>query len=445
MKRFGLVAAAAALLILGGASPLLAGGLIPGDKPLGAFPDSGSLRASLYDKVLAAPRAEVLRLKPSVYENEYGRFRLSTESTKEAFYLILSASRGGDYPVWAQGSWVIKRDMADGRFLQAKVFLRSDPGCFLRIFPSGERSLMDVVLYGAVLNKDVVLPASFDKVIASPLGTLVAWTKDLVDWRLWSPNPADYKGLTAFSSAIRSRLGGLRYADDGGLDAQGRPIFIATGAPQPRLPGLNCSGFAQWVVDGILGPQGIEWLDYNALKETHPELRQAAVDKSLEARYEPFFGLDWTRNLARARAAALGPGRLPGVTENDVDDSPFSLYSASGSALNGGPPYQAFPAYDVDSGYQMRGIKAILYLRAMRDPGAAYLASLSRVDSTGLRRHYHVSLLLPWFDEGGDFRVDVFESAAETSLGAILKRAPGDRIHLVRLAPSPDFDPPRLP
>lgn len=445
MKRTGRLAAAAALLTLGLALPIFGAGRLSQDRPFPGFPDSGKLRASLYAKALAAPRAEVLKAKPTVYENEYGRFRLSTETSADAFYLVLAAARGGDYPIWAQGSWVIKRDLEDGRFLQAKVFLRSDPGCFLRIFPSGGRSLMDVVLYGAVLNKDVILPASLDQVLTSPISAIVAWTEDLVDWDLWSPQAADYAALREFSAAIRSRIGALRYVDDGGLDAQGRPIFIATGKAQPRLPGLNCSGFAQWVVDGILGPQDIPWLDAESLKERHPELRKAAVDPAIDDRYEPFFGLDWTRNLGQARAWALGPGRRPSITENDVADYPFSLYSAAGDPRNGGPPYDSFPAYDVDSGYQMRGLKAILYLRAIRDPGAAYLASLSRVDGTGLRRHYHVSILLPWFDEEGNFRVDVFESAAETSLGAILTRAPRDRVHLVRLAPSPDFDPPQLP
>jgi hypothetical protein len=434
-RCLALVAAAlvAAAPALSAGNPGLANLALPGDLPLARFPDSASLRSRL------------LARKATVHTNEFGSFRLSTVKAGEAFYVLLSARKGGDYPAYSQGSWIIKRSMADGRFLQAKVFLRSDPGCFIRLFPNGDRSLMDVVLYGAVLNKDIPLPVNFDRLLSMPLSTIEAWTEASVDWGLYSPHPGDYRDLLAFSAAIRAHLPGLRYVDDGGLDGQGRPVYIASGKAQPGLPGLNCSGFAQWVVDGLLRPLGEPLLDPRGLAERHPELRKASVDQAIEARYEPFFGLDWTRNLGKAWADAFEPSHRHSAAENDISDSPFALFSASSDAMNGGPPYEDYPAYDPDSGYQMRGLKAMLYVLAMRDPGVAYLASLSRADRSGLRRHYHVAILIPWFDEGGRFRVDVFESAAETSLDAILTRAPRDYVHLVRLVPGLAFEPPIIP
>jgi hypothetical protein len=455
MKRidkalFGFRAAAMTAFLCLAATGLGAAGTptaqsLPGDSGFADFPDSASLRAPLYGSVIAGPRDEVLGRKPAVYTNEYGSWRLSTEKTADAFYLVLSPKRGADYPAFAQGSWIIKRSLADGRFLQAKVFLRSDSGCFIRLYPNGERSLMDIVLYGAVLNRGIPLPVDFDTLVVTPMKTMVAWTEASFDWSLFSPHPGDYSELRAFSKAVRSRLPSLRYADDGGLDGQGRPIFIATGAPQKSSPGLNCSGFAQWVIDGLLSPLGEAPVDPRDMAERHPELRKAGVDPAIEARTDPFFGLDWTRNLGRAWADAYETSHRHSADENDVRISAFALYSSSKDPWNGGPPYDDYPAYDPDSGYQIRGLKALLYVLAMRDPGMAYLASFSRADRTGLRRHYHVAILLPWFDEGGEFRVDVYESDAETSLEAILKRAPLDYVHLVRIAPSRDFDPPALP
>ena len=409
------------------------------------FPDSADLRASLYAESLAGPRDAVLSRKPAVYTNAYGSFRLSAINSGDAFYVILAPGSGGSYPIATQGSWVVKRSLADGRFLQAKVFLRSDAGTFLRIYPSGDRSRMDVVLYGAVLNREVALPAAFEQVLTSSLQDIRAWSSASVDWGLFSPKAEDYDGLCSFESALRARLHGLRYADDGGLDADGKPVFIATGLPQSGKAGLNCSGFAQWVVDGLLSPLGATLPDSGSLSQKHPELRGASVDRAIDARYDPFFGLDWTRNLGLAAAAALDPGHRHSLTENDVSISPFALTSASHDLINGGLPYEAFPAYDVDSGYPMRGLKATLYILAVREPGSAYLASISRIGPSGLRRHYHVALLLPRFDESGNFKVEVFESAAETSLDALLARAPNDYVHLVRLSVSPDFDPPAIP
>lgn len=417
---------------------------LPGDAPLELFPDSASLRAALYDEVLAGPRDSVLARKPQALENEWGRFRLSTTRGGDAFYLVLSAARGKDWPLYSQGSWIIKRSMEDGRFLQAKIFLRSDPGCFVRIYPDGDRCLMDVLLHGAVLNREVPIPTDFDRLLGLPLATLVEWTKAYVDWELFSPRPGDYAGLEAFAAAIRKGLPGLRYADDGGLDAEGKPVFIATGAPMGGSWGLNCSGFAQWVVDGLITPTGGEWPDASILKEKHPELRGASVDPAIDERYDPFFGLDWTRNLGLALAESSSPWRRHVPTENDIRLSAFAQFAPSTDAVNGGPPYEAYPAYDVDSGYPIRGLKAILHILAIREPGEAYLASFSRPDRTGLRRHYHVALLLPRFDDTGIFRVDVFESAAETSLDAILTRAPKDFVHLVAIHPGRDFEPPVL-
>ncbi|MEI6875535.1 MAG: hypothetical protein WCL50_10460, partial [Spirochaetota bacterium] len=98
-----------------------------------------------------------------------------------------------------------------------------------------------------------------------------------------------------------------------------------------------------------------------------------------------------------------------------------------------------------DAGFGTEGLPALLYHLAIKDPGYFYLASVNKQDSDGLRHHYHIAVLLPWFDEGGTFRVDVFESAAETSLIALVARTAGQMFHLVRIRAERDFDPPRLP
>ncbi len=418
---------------------------LPGDAALEAFPDSATLRAALYDGFLSAPREAVLARNARVLSNEWGNFRLSSVRSGDAFYVILAPARGKDFPLYAQGSWIIKRSLDDGRFIQAKVFLRSDPGCFVRIYPAGERSLMDVVLYGAVLNKELPLPVSFDRLLGLPFSDIVSWSGAWVDWSLFSPRGGDYEGITWLSTEIRKRLPSLRYLDDGGLDASASLVFIESGKPQGRYWGLNCSGFAQWFIDGLVAPLGGRPLDYAMLKEKHPELRAASVDQAIDDRHDPFFGLDWTRNLGQAWASITSPARSHSYTENDVRLSPFALFSPSSDAVNGGSSYEAFPQYDVDTGTPIRGLKALLYILAVKDPGEIYLASFSRADRTGLRRHYHVAVLLPWFDEGGTFRVNVFESAAETNLDAVMSRAKTDSVHLVRIHPGRDFDPPVLP
>jgi hypothetical protein len=441
----------------------MGGAAAAGDLPIETFPENADLRSRYWDGFFAAPRDTALSRPASVIRNESGLFRISSLKAGNFFYLIAAAwtkspdKNSPDASLHAQGTWILKRSMKDGKPLQAKVFLRSDPCCFIRIYPAGDRSRMDLVIYGGVINWEVPIPLPFDRVCRLSMADIASWTEDTVDWSLLSPHPGLYNGLRSLSGAIRSRLPGLRYAEDGALDADGNAVFIATGAPQvgPQAnePGLNCSGFAKWVVDGLYRPLTGTWLDPSAMAERHIDLRGSTFSSPWEENLDPFFGLDWTRNLGRAFADAWSPSRKHGLTENDVGISPFALIenpiSASGTGLpNGSTAYETYPAFQSNLGYEVSGLKSLLYILAIKDPGTLYLASFSRLDGSafpGLRRSYHVAILAPYFEEDGAFRVDVFESAAETNLEALMARTRGDYVHLVRIPAGSPFEAPPFP
>ena len=444
------------------AAPAPAAAWAPRDLPLEEFPDAAELRARYWESYFSAPPAAAALRSPLRLDTAAGPFKLFLIEGKDSFYQLLSplgpaakAGAGGraaiapDPPLYAQGTWILKRSRETGAPLQAKVFLRSDPGCFIRIYPDGDRSRLDLVAYGGVLNREVALPLPFAQVFGSPFSSIVAWTGDVVDWELFSPRLGAYAGTRAFAAKLRERMAGLRYAEDGALDAEGRPVYIATGLPQAEPAGLNCSGFAKWVVDGFYRPLTGASLDPRAMAERHAELRGGSLAATYETELDPFFGLDWTRNLARALEDATFPSRRHGLYENDVSWAPFALFAAEAAsgAVNGSSAYEDYPAFDQDLGYEGRGLKALLYVLAIREPGTIYLASLSRKgggELPGLRRHYHVALLVPYFEATGEFRAAVFESAAETSVASLMARSSKDFAHLVRLRLLPDFDPPRF-
>lgn len=246
---------------------------LPGDRSLALFPDSADLRSMYWDGFLAAPRDVALSRPPATIRGANGAFRFSSRRGSKAFYLIVAAVKGdlrglgGENPIYTQGSWIIKRSLADGRFLQAKVFLKSDPGIFLRIYPDGDRSRLDLVLYGGVINREVPLPVPFERVCVSTMADIVAWSRNLVDWSLFSPRPGLYAGVASVVAEIRARLGGLRFADDGALDSEGNAVHIRDDSPQAGKPGLNCSGFAKWVVDGFYEPLTGTYLDPRAMAQ----------------------------------------------------------------------------------------------------------------------------------------------------------------------------------
>lgn len=415
-----------------------------GDLPLESIPENDDLRVRWMAGLIEAPRDRALAFRTRVEDNAAGRWRLESIRGSRAFYIAVVPDRE---VLYGQGAWIIKRDLADGRFVQAKIFLRNDPNTFLRIYPFGDRSKLDLVIYRGVVRHDIVLPVPFRKLLASPLRDIVRWTRDSVDWDLLSPVPGLYGNLRTLVQAVRDRLGGLRYGDDGALDEAGLPVLIAGGIPAGD-PGLNCSGFAKWVVDGMLKPVTGSWLSVEALKERHEDLRGSSFTQPYEEARDPFFGLDWAWNLGRAVSDALYPSRTNRVTDNDVRIPAFSLVDrGSAEPANGSQSYEPYPANFEIGGYRVDGLRPLLYVLAIREPGNFYIASFNRRmgQNVALRQYFHEALLFPYFEPGGEFKVAVFESAEETSLDAVLRRYPSEFAHLVRIPALPDFDPPGLP
>jgi hypothetical protein len=179
---------------------------------------------------------------------------------------------------------------------------------------------------------------------------------------------------------------------------------------------------------------------------------------------DPFFGLDWIRNLASQAGTTLRSPVFGSLNEIEVRDEPFSqviLRNKNGSVMY---PY---PGFLENAGYGVEGLQALLYTLAIDEPGRFYLAAVN--NETGpptsddnprglprMRSYFHVMAFIPYFTEHGVFQIAVFESAAETSISAFKKRYPvseqvidgerkmypnGHYVSLVRVPVETAFDP----
>ncbi|MEI6876193.1 MAG: hypothetical protein WCL50_13810, partial [Spirochaetota bacterium] len=318
---------------------------LPGDSDLAGLAENADLRQEDWEGFFAAPVKALVATKARILVNGWGAWKRQVIPSGGFAYLVYSAARGGSWPIYSQGTWIIKRAQGSGAFIQAKIFLKSDPGTFIRLYPDGDRSRMDLVIYGGVFRENLPLPWSFEKSLRLRVSDIIEASRDTVDWSLFEPDPADYGTIASLASAIRSRLPGLRYRDDGGLDAEGRLVYIASGLAQlsggsGREPsGLNCSGFAQWVVDGLLRPRGGEWPDSAKLSVKHLETRKSAAALTFEDKLDPYFGLDWTRNLAEVARAVLEDAKEGDILVSDVTGAPFALVASSRDPVNGGRDY----------------------------------------------------------------------------------------------------------
>lgn len=485
------------------------------------FPENDESRRLLSDAIAAPAYSAIEAQFRIIRQISDGRLvQFEVRKGVREWYLIFRNQRGNEpretYPIWGRGTWIIKKDLLTGEFLQAKVFLQDDEDSFVRIFPTTDgRARLDVHLYGRQIGDDVVIPVPFESLVLSPFARIAAITDRSVPWEMLFPDPDSYGyrlvehmvldlGLMPSDGRERASYPDLIIeVDDAAVNGGGQNIYIENGMPlavgdvtsdgtalQAGKTGMNCSGYVKWVADGLYaawaGIPGKVNLDIAPLRETTGRRRSNPWSESRSAVGEdarkdldsllrdPYFGLDWNRNLAYAveesrlerelrleEKAALDTGELPGI--------PFRT----------------------DMGYELKDLDTALYQLAAQRPGAVYFAAVNSrflPEATAddpnpipLHQYWHVSVLAPWFDNGdsggerGRFRVavldvgDVSESllrrpgfTGEARFTASLREnaakyarlgrddngrevEPEVLIHLVRVEVSRDFEPAPLP
>jgi hypothetical protein len=372
------------------------------------------------------------------------------EAAGEEFVIVLARELTGSFPGWAQGSWTLTRRRDDGSPVRIRVFPQTDFNNYVQFRPfSKDRCVMDVVIYNACLVNSLPMPIPFERLYTLPLEEVLGMAQDKFPRRYFEPQLEAYQDIRAFVAEVRNRIGEISFRDDGAIDENGRYVFINNLADQTGEPGLNCSGFAKWLTDGILRPLTGERLAIGPLKARFGE-RGSGFTEPWEALRDPFFGLDWTRNLAAAANKVLRSSSFGDLAEIEVRNAPFfAVIRREGGTATLRP----FPNYLPGTGFSIEGIHPLLYTLAIDEPGRIYLASVNselgapvtKDNPRGLprmRQHFHVAVLVPYFTSYGNFRVALFESAEETRFSAFKTRYPGDYyVNLTRIPVETSFDP----
>jgi hypothetical protein len=442
--------------------------------------DDSALRTSVKDTWLVEtpgrvlPKARVMNTLPGG-----GRVELRVEAARDEFMVIFARElknsngngrgNGGvqsSFPGWAQGSWILTRRRDNGEPERIRIFLRSDPYTYIQFRPlpfNPDKCQMDVVLYDAYAVRSLPLPVTMERLYTMQLGEVLKLAGDQFPRRYFEPNPADYRLQRQFINKVRENIKGLEFADDGAIDQRGNYVYINTGLEQKGRPGLNCSGFAKWLVDGILRPVTGERLEIPPLKEPYG-IRGSSFTDIWEEKRDPFFGLDWIRNLASTAWSKLLAPSFGNLDEIEVRSDLFSqliLRSRNNTTI------YSYPGFLENAGYGVEGLLPLLYMLAVDEPGKFFLAAVN--NETGppatednprgpprMRQYFHIAAFVPYFSESGVFHVAVFESAAETSIGAFRNRYPlsektvdgekrlfpnGHYVNLVRIPVESAFEP----
>jgi len=326
-----------------------------------------------------------------------------------------------------RGSWVIKRDRFTKELLSIRIFLSEDGKNYLDLTsaPSGEASQFSIYLQGRLFQRQVPLSLSLSDVAHSSFEKIAQLSSAYVDWSFYFPAPESLPSgpVKELSSVVRTLLPRLHYSDDGVLDENGNYIFIGDSSPQTGEKGLNCSGFVKWIVDGIAYPRTGKLFSVAALKKRRDD-RGNRWSSGQESERDPYFGLDWTRNLALAYRRISFPDAQ--VDQVNVEDL-------------------AFHPYREDVGYPVSWLNSLAWELAVREAGYFYLLAVNeQKGNPPLREYFHTAALFPYLDDKGDLQVIIFESGEETPVEQFIARYPIAYVHLVRVAAERRFDPPAI-
>ncbi|MDR2730142.1 MAG: hypothetical protein LBB81_04510 [Treponema sp.] len=438
------------------------------DLPSNQIPDDSMLRIKTEKTWLRESPNKVFQMRPAIHVLESGsRVEIRCEEGKDEFMVIFShelmsgtisdngtiaVQRGGtgQFPGWAQGSWMLTRNKRDGKGTLIRIFPRSDPQTYVQLRPANnEKCVMDVIAYGGYLIRSMTIGVPFDFLYTMPVNDVFKLAGPAFPRRYFDPIPENYTSTRRLISQIRDRTGPLEFYDDGAIDENGDYVFIATLEKQTQKnKGLNCSGFTKWLIDGILRPVTGSRLLIQDIKAPFGDRGSSFTDRWEESE-DPFFGLDWIRNLAAAANSALRSPVYAALDEFEVRNDYFSAVQIS---ENSNYFIQPYPGFLDNAGYGAEGLFPLLYTLAIDNPFSFYLAAVNTESGAPitqnnprgaprLRKYYHVAALFPYFNEAGAFRIAVFESAAETSFTGFRSRYKGQYINLVQIPVANTFDP----
>ncbi len=410
--------------------------------PAGAFqfsnwaqtqiPDNASARRSLHS-LLTGERSQARAAAARVIQSREQRnpVRFWVEEWGESLYFVFAHQRDGSFAIDSAGTYVLRRNVSSGEFDQIKVFLRDDPHYFARLFPAPDgMTQLDLYLADTRVYHRVTVGMRFERVMTAPFSELMENTRRTIAWSDLFPGKAErdvraYRMVESMTRRIRDVIRQLPDAEDGAMDADGNLVFIESLVLQDQKPGFNCSGFAKWVVDGIYRQHTDSFLPIEPLKSKHLDHRGHRFSLAREHDRDPYFGLDWSRNLAIEIKRLRHPLREWAHTDADVRSVRFSRYTEN-------------------VGYPVRELERILYLLAVQEPGWFYIGSVNREfgEAPVLRQHVHVVVLFPYFAENGRFEITVMERNVESSVASLRRRYGDDYIHLVRVQADEAFEPP---
>jgi hypothetical protein len=297
--------------------------------------------------------------------------------------------------------------------VRVKIFFQNNNNSYIE-FNTFQPNKFDVYLFGKPVKKGLPYYFSFDSLKFQSVTSILSLLdkENIRKETKIADNDYEVKKRLIDRIIVPSVI--HEYNDDGARDEFGNFVLISTGEPQSGKNGFNCSGFAKDVVDNYirLFDADFKWLPISDLKKRRTEERKNSPFNYLENKYEPFFGLDWSENLADKINEYCGYKIIKaGILDNDENAQYYNL-----------------------NGYSVRDLKEILFRDQNRDSSFFYILAFNklRTISPPIPVFYHIAVAVPYFKDD-HFFIRTFESADETDFAKMVALHEDEKVAIIRV------------
>ena len=437
-------------------------------------PDSSKIRADLVDKWFTQD-LKYLRVQESEhFTNELGqKFEVRMEEIDSDVFAIIvapssviemelispsgkSSAKMDIYPYDIPGSWILFRDKKSGNPMTVRYYFHKNSRIYIEFQTENvpdanvamKKKRNDDKVYGSFLlfdmyvAKNIPVGLTIENLYTMSFTEIVENTRISLPWEYAQVETNLYDDSLQMIGFIREKLPGIVFEHDACYDGEGKPVRISTGRERVEKAkkggvSLDNFGFTKWIVDGIVRPVAGSNLELNPLKIPTMKLKVGSKADTFADKYNQYFGLDWTRNLAAACLSVVSGDTY--TYENsgcEVSIRPFaSQYTYKGT--------KSIPVYIKDSGYAVETLKALFYVFAIREPDRFYLAAIREIDDSVPQNVFYArtAAFFPYFDAEGDYLVSVFENGKEYTIEEFMENNPDVFVNLVRVQSSQRFFP----
>lgn len=449
----------------------LVAGISFADYNRAGIPDSASLRRTIQNTWLKAPVKEVQAKQSVIMQDQAGdTFQVRAEKEGESLvitvcpqsYIQVSVISGesietetrASFSRYSCGSWMLYRNLASGKAEKVIILFTENPEVYLQIRPDGNKTVADLVVFGAYLSRSVPIGIQFDAVYTTSFQTLLNMTQRTMDWNAATSIPGQYEDVKTMIGTIRAALPSMEYKEDVAYNEIGEPYYITEGKPylpEPEDQALNywrlyepeavdnngktlvvsAPGFVKWVIDGIVSVKTGKGTRISELILPTVKFEPYSKAGVKSQGWNLTLNLDWDRHLAeKALSVRSVKNNYTYITGGvDVTDRFFVSEITADSRV------VSASSYVPNVGYKVESLKPILYVLANREPGWFFLGAIRHSSKTKVDEAVFDgnAVFFPYITDKGKFACSVFQNGSEISLEKFLETNAGASIHLERV------------